>query len=104
GSYHNEFFQKPVEAMGLIVASDENHGCRKTRLGEELIEHVRELIRQGVLDIHVLKYQRASSVSKASLVKLTAACGVFAYVTWSKAEEVVLRCGRCGEILKVRRR
>jgi hypothetical protein len=109
GRYHNELFRTTAEAMGLIVAKDGIHGWRDTRLGEELKEHVRELIRQGVLDTHVFKYQRkAVRVSEASLVKLTAACGVFAYVTRSQADKVMLRCGECGEILyfsgnKVRR-
>jgi hypothetical protein len=95
--------------MGLIVVKDGTHGWRDTRLGEELTEHVRDLVRQRVLDTHVFKYQRkAVRVSEASLVKLTAACGVFAYVTRSQADKVMLQCGECGEILnfkaaKVRR-
>lgn len=104
GRYHNEFFRTTAEAMGLIVARDGMHGWRDTRLGEELTEHVRDLIRQGVLDTHVFKYQRKTTcVSQASLVKLTAACGVSAYVTRSQADEVMLRCGKCGEILERRK-
>jgi hypothetical protein len=80
--------------MGLIVAKDGIHGWCDTRLGEELNELVRDLMRQGVLDTHVFKYQRKSAhTSEASLVKLTAACGVFAYVTRSQADKVELRCG-----------
>lgn len=103
GRYHNKLFQTTAEAMGLIVARDGIDGWCDTRLGEELNEHVRELIRRSVLDIHVFKYQRAGSVSKASLVKLSCACS-FAYVTRSQADKVTLQCGACGEILKVRRR
>jgi hypothetical protein len=82
--YHNEIFRTTAEAVGLIVAKDGMHGWRDTRLGEELTEHVRDLIRLGVVDTHVFKYQRKPGrASEASLVKLTAACGVFAYVTRS---------------------
>jgi len=99
GRYHNELFRTTAEAMGLIVAKDGIHGWRDTRLGHELQEHVRDLIAQGVVDTHVFKYQRKAVRVKASLVKLTAACGVFAYVTRSRADKVMLRCGECGEIL-----
>jgi hypothetical protein len=85
--------------MGLIVAKDGIYGWRDTRLGEELKEHVRDLIAQGVVDTHVFKYQRKAVRVKASLVKLTAACGVFAYVTRSQAAKVTLRCGKCGKLL-----
>ena len=72
GRYHNEFFRTTAEAMGLIVVKDGTHGWRDTRLGEELTEHVPDLVRQRVLDTHVFKYQRkALRVSEASLVKLT---------------------------------
>jgi hypothetical protein len=99
GRYHNLLFRTTAEAMGLIVAKDGIYGWRDTRLGEELKEHVRDLIAQGVLDTHVFKYQRKTARVEASLVKLTAACGVFAYVTRSQADKVMLRCGECGEIL-----
>jgi hypothetical protein len=103
GRYHNGFFRTTAEAMGLLVAKGGKHGWCDTRLSEDLTEHVRDLIRQGVLDTHVFKYQRkATRDSQASLVKLTAACGVSAYVTRSQADEVMLRCGKCGEILERR--
>jgi predicted SprT family Zn-dependent metalloprotease len=101
GSYHNEFFQETAEAMGLIVANDGIHGWRDTRLDEELNEHVRHLIRQGVLDTHVFKYQRKPGrESKPALVKLACDCGVFAYVTRSHAA-VKLRCENCGQVLRL---
>lgn len=100
GRYHNDLFRTMAVAMGLVVAKHGIHGWSITRLGAELKEHVRDLLRQGVLDTHVFKYQRKSGgVSKASLVKLTAPCGVFAYVTRSQANKVMLRCGECGEML-----
>jgi hypothetical protein len=102
GRYHNELFRSTAEAMGLIVAKDGIHGWCDTRLGKELTGHVRKLIRQGALDSHVFRFQRrAGRASEASLVKLTAACGVFAYVTRSQVGDVILQCGRCGEILNV---
>jgi hypothetical protein len=100
GRYHNAFFRTTAEAMGLIVAKDSVHGWRDTRLGEDLEEHVRDLIRQNIVDTHVFKYHRKPvRVSEGSLVKLIAPCGIFAYVTRSQADKVILRCGRCGELL-----
>jgi hypothetical protein len=99
GRYHNDLFRTTAEAMGVIAAKEGIHGWRDTRLGEELKGHVRELIAQGVVDTHVFKYQRKTARVEASLVRLTAACGVFAYVTRSQATEVILRCGKCGGLL-----
>jgi hypothetical protein len=100
GRYHNKVFKTTAEVMGLVVAKDGIDGWCDTQLGDELNEHVRDLIRRGVLDSHVFKYHRRSGrASEASLVKLTAACGVFAYVTRKQADKVILRCGECGEIL-----
>jgi predicted SprT family Zn-dependent metalloprotease len=99
GRYHNKVFKTTAEVVGLVVTKDGIHGWCDTQLGDELKEHVRDLIRRGVLDSHVFKYQRSGGASKASLVKLTCACGVFAYVTRKQANTVILRCGKCGEIL-----
>lgn len=99
GRYHNDHFRRAAEAMGLEVAQDEVHGWCRTELGAELSKQIRELIERGVLHPHAFKYQRRlGPLAKASLVKLSAACGVFAYVTRSNAA-TILRCGHCGEIL-----
>ncbi|HVS39329.1 MAG TPA: hypothetical protein VMS17_27475 [Gemmataceae bacterium] len=103
GRYHNELFRATAEALGLIVARDETHGWCETQLSEELNEHVRDLIRRGVVNTHVFKYQRQSGRAKASLVRLTAPCGVFAYVTLAEAKEVTLLCGHCGGVLSLPR-
>ncbi|CAN5167221.1 hypothetical protein BH10PLA2_BH10PLA2_27150 [soil metagenome] len=100
GRYHNKTFKLTAEAMGLIVAQDEVRGWAGTRLSQELNDYVRDLTQQGIIDVHVVKYQReADPVAQASLVKLTCACGVFAYVTRSHAGTTKLQCGECGEFL-----
>lgn len=100
GRYHNDNFRETAEAVGLVVARHRTYGWCDTQLGAELKHLVRKLLQDGVVSAHVFKYQRHSTRVRGSLVKMTASCGVFAYVTHSNAESVTLRCGRCGEILK----
>jgi hypothetical protein len=99
GRYYNRLFQTTAEAMGLIVNNNGVHGWCDTRLREDLTACVRALIGRGDVDTHVFKYQRnLDRTWRASLVKVSCGCGVFAYLTHSRAGRV-LRCGACGGIL-----
>lgn len=101
GRYHNELFRTTATAMGLKVSKDSNYGWCETSLGSELEGLVRGMVRRGLVDAHVFRYQRLSAPkAQPSLVKLIADCGTVAYVPRSQLGITVLCCGRCGSVLQ----
>jgi hypothetical protein len=101
GRYHNDTFRATAVAMGLTVTQHRIYGWCETRLGKELDKIVRDLMHKGEVDPHVFKYRRRSgATSEASLVKVVAACGTFAYVTLARVNETSLKCGICGKMLR----
>lgn len=107
GRYHNGLYRETAIALGLVVEMDSTFGWCETALGKKLAGFVRELIREGVVDAHVFRYQRkATPRARPSLVKLVADCDcdVLAYVPWRRVDETVLRCGKCGTVLRPAKR
>lgn len=100
GRYHNRLFKETAEAMGLRVARDAVFGWNQTVIGPELRGIVKRLMVTEGITAHPFKYRRrAKPTAEPSLVKLTASCGVFAYVTRAMAEVSKLQCGECGQRL-----
>lgn len=100
GRYHNDLFRQTATAIGLVVTQDPQQGWCLTTLGPELKQWTQEMIRRKGVSPHVFKYQRRLPPrSKPSLVKLVADCGTFAYVPLGQADEIRIRCDRCGSLL-----
>lgn len=101
GRYHNALYRATAEAAGLIVTRHPAHGWSQTALGPELRGVVKQFIDTGTLSPHPFKYLRQTNPTAVpSLVKLTAPCGVFAYVTRANADSLLLKCAHCGELLR----